>query len=182
MFDQVDEFHSFTFLEWLAPLDLQMPWLEWVTLPQPPRKWAYPEMCSSNQTDSSGRSHHPMCYAKFWLGIAIHSTTPTFHCKSLSLQDFRREVGIWPADAIDTSKTHIYQAWTSTAELPCKYGQKNMQYVHCNKDSLTNLKVRVICMLEPEIPQNPISSRTVTFRWRWYMNVCPHYQTSLTYW
>jgi hypothetical protein len=29
-----------------------------------------------------------MCYAKFWLGIAIHSTTSRFHCKSLSLQDF----------------------------------------------------------------------------------------------
>jgi hypothetical protein len=53
MFAQVDEFHNFTFLEWLAPLDLQMPWLEQGALPRPPRKWAYPEMCSSNQADGS---------------------------------------------------------------------------------------------------------------------------------
>jgi hypothetical protein len=38
MFAQVDEFHNFTFLEWLAPLDLQMPWLEQGALPQPPKK------------------------------------------------------------------------------------------------------------------------------------------------
>jgi hypothetical protein len=28
MFAQVDEFHNFTFLEQLAALDLQMPWLK----------------------------------------------------------------------------------------------------------------------------------------------------------
>jgi len=38
MFAQVDEFHNFTFLEQLAALDLEMPWLEQGTLPQPPRK------------------------------------------------------------------------------------------------------------------------------------------------
>jgi hypothetical protein len=35
---QVDQFHKFTFLEYLAPLDLQMPWLEQGGLPQPPKK------------------------------------------------------------------------------------------------------------------------------------------------
>jgi hypothetical protein len=33
MFAQVEKFHSFTFLEWLAPRDLQMPWLEEGALP-----------------------------------------------------------------------------------------------------------------------------------------------------
>jgi len=68
MFAQVDEFHNFTFLEQLAALDLQMPWLQQGGLPQPPRKWAYPEMCWSNQADGSGRSHHPNVLCKLLVG------------------------------------------------------------------------------------------------------------------
>ncbi len=109
-----------------------------------------------------------MCYAQFWLGIAFHSTTARFHCKSLSFQDVRRETCnavIWPADAI----RHKTDRHLSSLDFPSgTTGQiwtKNMQYVHCNKDSLTNLKVKVICMLQPNKPQNPISSRTVTFTW-----------------
>jgi hypothetical protein len=77
MFAQVDEFHNFTLMEWLAPLDLQMPWLQQGALRQPPRKWAYPEMCSSNQADGSGRSHHPNVLCKILVG---HSN-PQHHIK-----------------------------------------------------------------------------------------------------
>ncbi len=108
-----------------------------------------------------------MCYAKLWLGIAIHSTAAKFYCKSLSLQNFRSEtcnVVIWPADAI----RHKTDRHLSSLDFPSRTTRqiwtKNMQYFHCNKDSLTNLKVKVICMLQPNKPQNPISSRTVTFR------------------
>jgi hypothetical protein len=65
----------------LAALDLEMPWLEQGALPQPPRKWAYREMCWSNQANGSSRSHHPNVLCKI---LAGHSN-PQHHIK-ISLQ------------------------------------------------------------------------------------------------